>query len=74
LFFKPFLALFSEVFSSFLAQFRAGRHENKEKRLFYFALGILLSIQIQLLDTEKPKKSKSRLPLMPMFKRDQNGD
>jgi hypothetical protein len=27
--------------------FRAGRHENKEKRLFYFDLRILMPIQIK---------------------------
>jgi hypothetical protein len=46
--------------------FRIGRHENKEKRLFYFGLRILLAIQIQLLKIENPKnrekKSKDRLP------------
>jgi hypothetical protein len=39
--------------------FWAGRHENKEKRLLYFGLTILLPIQIQLLDIENPKKSKN---------------
>jgi hypothetical protein len=38
--------------------FRIGRHENKEKRLFYFGLRILLPIQIQLLETENPKNPK----------------
>jgi hypothetical protein len=41
--------------------FRAGRLENKEKRLFYFGLSILLAIQIQLLEIENPKKSKNQL-------------
>jgi hypothetical protein len=46
-------------FSLFWAQkFRAGRHENKEKRLFYFDLKILLQIQIQLLDIENLKDLK----------------
>jgi hypothetical protein len=35
--------------------FRAGRHENKEKRRFYFGLRILLPIQIQLLEIEIQK-------------------
>jgi hypothetical protein len=46
---------------SFLAPkspFRIGRRENKEKRLFYFAIIILLPIQIQLLDLENPKDPK----------------
>jgi hypothetical protein len=45
-------------FSLFWAKktlFRAGRHENKEKRLFYFGLRILLPIQIQLLEIENKK-------------------
>jgi hypothetical protein len=46
------------LFSLFWAQkktlFRAGKHENKEKRLFFFGLRILLPIQIQLLDIENP--------------------
>jgi hypothetical protein len=44
------------LFWSQKTHFRAGRHENKEKRLFYFGLRILLAaIQIQLLDIENPK-------------------
>jgi hypothetical protein len=34
---------------------RIGRHENKEKRFFYFCLRILLQIQIHLLEIENPK-------------------
>jgi hypothetical protein len=33
--------------------FRIGRHENKEERLFYFGLRILMQIQIQLLAIDK---------------------
>jgi hypothetical protein len=46
-----FLTLFSE-FISFLApitNFRAERHENKEKSRFYLGIRILLPIQIHLL-------------------------
>jgi phosphatidylserine decarboxylase len=53
-----FLAPFSDFFSLFLVpktRFRIGRHENKEKRLFYFGLRILLLLQIQLLDFENRK-------------------
>jgi hypothetical protein len=39
--------------------FWAGRHENKEKRLFYFGLKILSPIQIQSLDIENPTIKKS---------------
>jgi hypothetical protein len=35
--------------------FLIGRHENKEKRLFYVDLRNLLPIQIQLLEAENPK-------------------
>jgi hypothetical protein len=42
--------------------FRKGRHENKEKRLFYFGLRILLPIQIQLLEIENPKNPKVDSP------------
>jgi hypothetical protein len=38
--------------------FRRGRHENNEKRLFYFGLRILLQIQCQFLDIRKSKISK----------------
>jgi hypothetical protein len=50
------------TFSFFWAlktRFREGRHENKEKRLFYVGLKILLPIQIQLLEIENPKNSKT---------------
>jgi hypothetical protein len=43
-------------------RFQAGRHENKEKRLFYFGLRILLPIQIQLLDIVNPKNPKIDFP------------
>jgi hypothetical protein len=49
------------TFSLFCApntHFWAGRHENKEKRTYYFGLRILLPIKIQVLDVENPKKSK----------------
>jgi hypothetical protein len=36
-----------------------------KKNAYYFGLKILLLIQIQLLEIEKPKKSKNRLPLLP---------
>jgi hypothetical protein len=39
------------------ANYRAGRHENKE-HLCYFVLKILSPIQFQLLDTENPKNPK----------------
>jgi hypothetical protein len=42
--------------------FRAERHENKEKHLFYFGLGILLPIQIQFLDIQNPKNPKIDSP------------
>jgi hypothetical protein len=51
-------------FSLFLAQkthFRAGIHENKEKRLCYFGLTIRLPIQIHLKDIKKPKNRLSLL-------------
>jgi hypothetical protein len=38
--------------------FRTGRHQNKEKLLFYFGLRILLPIQIQQLDIENPNNPK----------------
>jgi hypothetical protein len=53
------MVLFCDL--SFLAPkspFSKGRRENKEKRLFYFAIIILLPIQIQLLDLENPKDPK----------------
>jgi hypothetical protein len=43
------------TFSLFWASkthFRKGRHENKESSIFFFGLGILLPILIQLLDIE----------------------
>jgi hypothetical protein len=43
--------------------FRAGRPENKKTRLFYFRLGILLPIQIQLSDIENLKNPKIDHPL-----------
>jgi hypothetical protein len=46
-------------FGLFWAQkthFRTSRQENKEKRLLYFGLRIILPIQIQLLDIENTKK------------------
>jgi hypothetical protein len=43
------------LFRSLKTHFRAGRHENKEKRLFYFGLKILLPIQIQFLEIENQK-------------------
>jgi hypothetical protein len=42
--------------------FWAGRHQNKEKHLFYFGLQMLLLIQIQLLDIENPKHPKIDSP------------
>jgi hypothetical protein len=58
---KNCLTLFSE-FSHFKPKthFRAGRDENKEKRLFYTGLRMLLSIQNQWLDTgiENPENPK----------------
>jgi hypothetical protein len=39
--------------------FWAGRHENKEKSLFYFGPRTLLPIQIQLVDIENPKTGSS---------------
>jgi hypothetical protein len=44
---------------AYLKNFRAVRHENKEKRLFYFGL---LPIQIQLFDVENPKNPKFNYP------------
>jgi hypothetical protein len=41
--------------------FGAGRHENKEKRLFYFGRSILLPIQIQLLDIENPENDSPKI-------------
>jgi hypothetical protein len=54
---KKFL-IYLGTFSLFWAQkthLRIAIHEYKEKRLFYFGLIILLSIQIQLWDIENPK-------------------
>jgi hypothetical protein len=42
--------------------FPIGRHDNKEKRLFYFGLRIRLPIQIQLLNIENPKNPKIDSP------------
>jgi hypothetical protein len=52
--------LFCEFFSYFGPKnhFRAGRHENKEKRLFKFGFRILLPIQIQLFANENPKNQE----------------
>jgi hypothetical protein len=62
--FGPYLVTLSLSWAK-KTPFRAGRHENKEKSLFYFGLRIRLPIQIQLLDIEKKsKKSKNRLPLL----------
>jgi hypothetical protein len=52
-------------FFSFLSPttyFRAGRHENKEKRLFTFGFINRLPIQIQLSDIENPKIQNSTPP------------
>jgi hypothetical protein len=38
--------------------FSVGRHENREKSLFYFLLRIVLLIQFQLLEIENPKNPK----------------
>jgi hypothetical protein len=43
------------LFWAIKTHFRAGGHENKEKRLRYFGLRILLPIQIQLLEIETQK-------------------
>jgi hypothetical protein len=42
--------------------FRIGRHESKEKRLFYFGLRIILPNQIQLYEIENPKNPKIDYP------------
>jgi hypothetical protein len=55
--FKPYLVTFSLVWEQ-KTHFRAGRQENKEKRLFYFGMRILFPIQIQLLDIGNPKNQK----------------
>jgi hypothetical protein len=50
-------------FFSFLGpktHFCKGRHENKEKHIFYFGLRILSPIQIELLETENPKDPKNQ--------------
>jgi hypothetical protein len=64
---QNFWALFSDVFSFFLPRKLISRKEDMQiikKRFFYFGLRIPLPIQIQLLDIENPKKSKTRLHLM----------
>jgi hypothetical protein len=55
LFQEPVLVIFS-LFGPQKTHYWAGRHESKEKCIFYFGLRILLPIQIQLLDIENPKK------------------
>jgi hypothetical protein len=50
----PYLVTFS-LFWAPKTHFHVGRHENKEKRLFYFGLRIFLPIQIQLKEIENPK-------------------
>jgi hypothetical protein len=50
------------LFWALQTHFRVGRNENKEKRLFYFGLIILLPIRIQLLEIESPKLLKSTSP------------
>jgi hypothetical protein len=65
---KKILTLFSEFFA-FLSpknSFPGRKHENKEKRLFYFSLRILLPIQIQLLNIKKSNKSKIDFPYYAM--------
>jgi hypothetical protein len=57
----PYFCDFSLFWAS-KTDFRKGRHENKEKRLFYFGLRILLPIQIQLLEIENPKNPKVDSP------------
>jgi hypothetical protein len=44
------------------SHFRIGRLDNKEKRLFYFGLMILLPIQIQVLEIENTKNLKIDSP------------
>jgi hypothetical protein len=41
--------------------FRIGSHENKIKHLFYFDLGIILPIQIQLLENKSPNNDSPYL-------------
>jgi hypothetical protein len=59
--FEPFLVNFS-LFWVQQTNFQTESHENKEKRLFYFGLRILLPIKIQLLDIENPKNPKIDFP------------
>jgi hypothetical protein len=50
------------TFLKMKTHFRIERHENKEKRLLYFGLRILLAIQIQLLEFKIPKDPKIDSP------------
>jgi hypothetical protein len=46
------------LFGAPKTDFRIKRYENKEARLCYFDLRILLPIQMQLVEIENPKKRK----------------
>jgi hypothetical protein len=52
----------SFIFNFLQRNFRMGRHENKEKRLVYFGLRILLPIQIQWQEIEHPENQKIDFP------------
>jgi hypothetical protein len=47
--------------------FQEGRHENKETRLYYFGLRILLPIIIQLLEIENPNNPKIDFVCLPKY-------
>jgi hypothetical protein len=58
----PLLLVPVSRFWALKTHFRIERHENKEKRLFYFGLRIRLAIQIQLLEFKIPKDPKIDSP------------
>jgi hypothetical protein len=55
LFNEILFSAFSPFFWAQKTHFQAGRSKNKENRLLYFGLRILLTTQVQLLDIEKKK-------------------
>jgi hypothetical protein len=56
---KSYLVPFPPFFLAQKTHFQAGRSKNKENRLLYFGLRILLTTQVQLLDIEKKIDSPS---------------
>jgi hypothetical protein len=65
MFFEYLWTLLSDFFGTLKTHGRAGRHENKVKRIFYFGLRILWLILAQLLEIESLKNSKIYSPYCP---------